>query len=115
MSAPAKLAAYSNIDFSARLSVLNAVATMVNNWNLYWSSVTPKAKVLDPSSGDLFTHYSSYLNSIINCVNAMNTEFTLGATATPVTPSGASQDFSNFQNIVNQIITQMTTMQTAKP
>jgi hypothetical protein len=115
MAAPDKLGLYANIDFSARASTLNAVATMVNNWNTYWLSVTAQAKVIDPSCGDIMSAYTRDLNSIIVCVNSMNTEFTLGATPTPVTPNGATIDFNNFQQILNQIIAQMVAMQTAKP
>ena len=115
MAAPAKLGLYSDIDFTARALTLNAVATMVNNWNTYWSSVTAKAKVVDPTSGDIMSAYTRDLNSIITCVNGMNTEFSLGATPTPLTPSGATIDFNGFQTILNQIIAQMIVMQTAKP
>ena len=112
MPAPTKLAVYSDIDISARKSALTAVATMVDNWNTYWSSVTPKAKILDPSCGDPYVHSTTDVNAIISCVNAMNTEFSLGATPTPLSNG---LDYNGLQTILNQIIAQMLVMQTAKP
>ena len=110
IAAPAVLAAYVDVDYSARNSVLVALATMVNNWNTYWSSATTKCIVPDQTCGQKEACATS-LKNIATCVVAMNAEFTMGVK----NYSNIDSDWSNFQSTANGIIAQMILMQAVKP